>query len=108
MKTLNIFQAAIKLRDEYAHTGIELEATDCPQTNLYFIFHDALHTYLGAAPEEAQEPLVLATEMVLGGMDHTANPMLAQVTPDEISTKLAAIDADVLEILIDFYTAYFN
>jgi hypothetical protein len=105
---MNIYQAALKLRQDYAHTGINLESTDCPQTNLYFIFHDSLHTYLGAAPEENSEHIVLATEMVLGGLDYTANATLSAVTAEEISTKLASIDADTLEILIDFYTAYFN
>lgn len=104
---MNIYQAALKLRQDYAHTGIELEATDCVTTNLYFIFHDALHTYLGAAPQESDEPLVLATEMVLGGLDYTSNSTFT-VTPDEISSALALIESEVLEVLITFYTNYFN
>ncbi len=105
---MNIYQAALKLRQDYAHTGIELEGTACQDTNLYFVFHDALHTYLNAAPEEACEPIVLATEMILGGQDYTTNSMLLNVSPDQISNALSNIDSETLEILISFYTEYFN
>jgi len=81
----NIYQAALTLRTTYADAGIELGATDHQYTNLYFIMHDALHTYLGCPPVEEYEPQVLSTEMLLGGVDHT----------------VLGVDADVLEIMIE-------
>lgn len=105
---MNIYQAALKLRLDYEHEGIMLDATEDAQTNLYFIFHDALHTYLSAAPKEEYEPIVLATELVLGGLEYTTNKMLKDVSAEEISTKLSLIDSEILEILIDFYTERFK
>lgn len=100
---MNIYQAALKLREDYAHTGIELEATEDAYTNLYFVMHDALHTYLGCPPELDSEPQVLATELVLGGQEHNFN-----INPNVIADGLASIPSEVLEVYIDFYTAWFS
>lgn len=106
--TMNIYQAALQLRNDYAHTGIDTDACDDAATNLYFIMHDALHTYVGARPQESDEPIVLATEMVLGGQDYSVVPLLADVTPDEISTALSNINPDMIEFMMDFYTQHFG
>ena len=105
---MNIYQAALKLRQDFAHTGIELEATTNPDANLYFVFHDALHTYLGARPQESDEPIVLATELVLGGQEWQQVELLKDVNPDEISKGLSNIPSDMLEIYIEFYTNYYS
>lgn len=105
---MNIYQAALKLRLDYEGSGIMLEATEDKITNLYFVFHDALHTYLNAAPVVEEEPLVLAAELVLGGQEYSNNKMLQEVSADDISSSLSKIPADILEILIDFYTQRFS
>ena len=106
--TMNIYQAALQLRIDYAHTGIDTQACDDAATNLYFIMHDALHTYVGARPQESDEPIVLATEMVLGGQDYSVVPALVNITADEISAALGNINPDMVESMIDFYTQYFG
>ena len=104
---MNIYQAALKLRLDYAHTSIETEATTNADANLYFVFHDALHTYCGARPQESDEPLVLAIELILGGQEYDHIPMLAKVTADEVSAALGNINPDMVEYMMDFYTAYY-
>lgn len=107
--TMNIYQAALQLRSDYGHLdGVETECTTNPDANLYFIFHDALHTYTGALPQESDEPLVLATELVLGGQEYSHVAYLSTVTPDQVSTALAGINPDMIEHMIDFYTAYYS
>ena len=105
---MNIYQAALDLRIKFAHTGINLEAAECVKINTYFIHHDSLHTYLGARPQKSDEPIVVATELVLGGQDWDHLPLLADVSPEDISTGLAGIPEDQLEFLIEFYTDYFS
>lgn len=104
--TMNIYQAALKLREDYAHTNITTDYV--ADNNLYLVFHDALHTLLGCAPEEAYEPQVLATEMILGGVDYTTIPLLSNLSADLLSNSIASIDTATLEVLIDFYTNYFS
>jgi hypothetical protein len=106
MTTLNIFQAAFKLRNDYAHTGITLDYVGDVKTNTYFIVHDALHTYTKQAPEEEFEPIVLSIEMILGGVDYTIS--FPGVSADELSSAIASIPSDVIEELISFYTGWFN
>ena len=102
--SLNIYQAALTLRLEYGHLdGIEVEACTDAYTNLYFIHHDALHTLLGAAPEEEQEPIVLAAEMLLGGVD-----IFLDVDLDELTTRLASIERETMELFMEFYSGWFN
>lgn len=101
--SLNIYQAALALRLEYGHLGIEVEACEDTYTNLYFIHHDALHTFLGAEPREEHEPLVLAAEMLLGGVDITI-----EIDLDELTTRLASISVETMELLIEFYSGWFN
>ena len=103
---MNIYQAALQLRQDYAHTDIQSQAIDDQEGNLYLIVHDALHTYLNARPQESDEALVLATELVLGGQEYTHLPYLATITPDQISTALASINTENLEYLIEYYTYY--
>jgi len=105
---MNIYQAALKLRLDYEETGIIVDAVEDKETNLYFIFHDALHTYLNLAPVEKDEPIVLATELVLGGQDYSTNSMLEKVTADDISNRLSKIPSEIIELLIEFYTKRFN
>jgi hypothetical protein len=102
---MNVYQAALSLRDRYENVeGFMTEAMKDKAINAYFIYHDALHSLLGLAPEEEFEPQVLATELVLGGLDHS----FPSVTPEMISNGLASIDAANLEDLIAFYSAWFN
>lgn len=105
MKTLNIYQAALELRNTYAHTGIELDYVGCPITNTYFIHHDAIHYYTGLEPKEVDEPLALAAELVLGGQDYSTT---ITVDAQELSKVLANIPTEVVEELIAFYTEWFT
>ena len=102
MTTLNIFQAAFKLRADYAHTGITLDYMG--ENNTYFIFHDALHTYTNLAPQEEYEAIVLSVEMILGGVDCS----MLEVAPDVLANAIASIPTEVLEELMAFYTGWFN
>ena len=106
--TMNIYQAALQLRIDYAHTRIKTNASKNAAINLYFIMHDALHTYIGARPQQSDEPIVLATELVLGGKDYSVVPMLADITADEISDALASINTEMIQYMIDFYTQHFS
>lgn len=106
--TMNIYQAALQLRLDYAHTGIETGATTDAATNLYFVMHDTLHTYTGALPQESDEPLVLACELVLGGQEWAHVEFLSQVDPADVSAGLAKINPDMLEYMIAFYTAHYS
>ena len=106
MTTLNIFQAAFKLRNDYSHTGITLDYAGDDNTNTYFIIHDALHTYTNQAPEEEFEPIVLSIEMILGGIDYTTS--FPNIDANTLSSAIAMIPSEVIEELIYFYTAWFN
>lgn len=103
MKTLNIYQAALQFRNTYAHTGIELDYVGCRVTNTYFIHHDAVHYYTGLV--EADEPLALAAELVLGGQDYSA---IITVDAQELSKVLSNIPTSVVEELIAFYTEWYS
>ena len=104
MTTLNIFQAAFKLRNDYAHTSITLDYAG--DNNTYFIIHDALHTYTNQAPEEEFEPIVLSIEMILGGIDYTTS--FPNIDANTLSSAIASIPTEVLEELMVFYTGWFN
>jgi hypothetical protein len=104
MKTLNIFQAAFQLRMQFADKGIELDYVGCSYTNTYFIHHDAVHYYTNLTPAECDEPLVLATELALGGQDYAST---ITVNSDELSAVLSKIPSDVIEELISFYTEWY-
>lgn len=106
MTTLNIFQAAFKLRNDYGHTGITLNYVDDDNTNTYFIIHDALHTYTNLAPEEEFEPIVLSIEMILGGIDYTTS--FPNIDANTLSSAIVSIPTEVLEELMAFYTGWFN
>lgn len=100
----NIYQAALALRDKYAHVeGFETESCGDPYTDLYFIYHDSLHYYLGMPPDAEHEPVVLAAEMLLGEQD-----IILDVDIDTLTNLLGALPSERLEILISFYTRWFN
>lgn len=99
---MNLYQAALQLRIDYAHTGIELGASEDAYTNLYFVHHDALHTFLSCPPQLEYEPIVLSAELLLGGKD-----LLPGVDVDEVANRLGSIPTEVLELLINFYTGWF-
>ena len=101
---LNIFQAATKLRTDYAHLdGLITDCVENQYTNLYFIFHDALHTLLGQPPHQEYENIVLAAEMLLGGIDINID-----IDIDYLTTLIANLPDTTIEILISFYTDWFN
>jgi len=102
--TFNIYQAALTLRTNYSHLdGLLTEPTEDAYTNLYFMFHDALHTLLGQPPYEEYEPIVLSAEMLLGGVDITLD-----IDLDILTTLIGTLPTETLEILMDFYTNWFN
>lgn len=105
MKTLNIYQAALELRNNYAHTGIELGYVGADDVNTYFVHHDAIHYYTGLEPKEVDEPLALAAELVLGGQDYSTT---ITVDAQELSKVLANIPTEVVEELIAFYTEWYS
>lgn len=103
MNKLNVFQAALALRINYEHVdGFSTEAVDDVQVNMYLIMHDSLHTYLGLKPELEDEPMVLAAEQLLGGVNITQ-----KVDLDELTTRLGNINEEAMELLIDFYSQHF-
>jgi hypothetical protein len=102
---MNVYQAALKLREDYAHVdGFMTDVAVNEKFNAYFIYHDALHSLLGLAPEEEFESQVLATELILGGKDYS----FIKVSKEDITEGLSSSSSDNLEDLIAFYTAYFN
>ncbi len=103
---MNIFQAALKLREDFAHTGIDLEYAGA--NNLYLIFHDALHYFLGAEPKEEDEPIVLVAELLFGGKEWDNIPALSNVDIDDLITRISQINSELVEIFIDFYTNYYS
>ncbi len=102
---MNIYQAALSLRDNYGHLeGVVTAPTGSAGEDLYFIFHDALHSLLGQPPSEEYEPIVLATELLLGSQDWST----LYADGAHLSALLSQVPTETVEVLIDFYTKWFN
>ena len=103
--TLNIFQAAYELRyNESAAADLNVESCGDAYTDLYFIHHDALHTFLGLPPEHEYESMVLATELLLGGQDFSH----LNVDGIKLSEGLQKLESETLEFFLSFYEGWFN
>jgi hypothetical protein len=101
---MNVYQAALKLRQDYAHVeGFVNYAVEDQAANAYLIYHDALHSLLGLAPEEEFEPIVISIELLLGGQD-----ALPGVSADVLSMALSSLEDEALDDFVEFYTAHFN
>ncbi len=100
---MNVYQLALAFRQYYAGTGISEGAVEDMYTNTYFIFHDSLHWALGQRPEQQFEPLVLSAELLFGGKD-----ILPNVDIDTLTSLIAGLNPELVEVYIDFYTNWFN